>query len=104
LLFYTGAQFPTRYFNGAFVAFHGDRFDPLNQPAGPGYNVVFVPFSGAWPSGSFEIFANGFAGPSTNLPADALHRPVGLAQAPDGSLYISDDKGGFIYRVIYTGQ
>jgi glucose/arabinose dehydrogenase len=103
ILFYTGSQFPSRYLNGAFIAFHGSRFNPLQQPAGPGYNVVFVPFSGGKPSGPYETFADGFAGPSTNLPTDARHRPVGLLQGPDGSLYISDDKRGFIYRIFYRG-
>jgi glucose/arabinose dehydrogenase len=103
MLFYTGRQFPDRYRRGAFVAFHGSRFDPENQPAGPGYNVVFVPFQGSAPAGAFEVFADGFTGGGTPLPDNAAHRPVGLAQGPDGSLYITDDKGGRIWRVVYRG-
>jgi len=102
MLFYTGRQFPDRYRQGVFVAFHGSRFDATNQPAGPGYNVVFVPFGAdGRPSGGYEVFADGFAVDTSDLPDSAVHRPVGLAQGPDGSLYISDDKGGRIWRVVY---
>jgi glucose/arabinose dehydrogenase len=59
LLFYTGSQFPEKYRNGAFVAFHGSwNRAPLNQQ---GYFVAFVPFKEGKPSGQWEIFANGFA-------------------------------------------
>src|ERR1044071_3419212 len=75
MLFYTGAQFPARYRRGAFVAFHGSRFDPAAQPDGPGYNVVFVPFTDGAPAADFEVFADGFAGPGLPLPDAALHRP-----------------------------
>ncbi|MGQ0639656.1 MAG: PQQ-dependent sugar dehydrogenase [Gemmatimonadaceae bacterium] len=102
MLFYTGSQFPAHYRNGLFIAFHGSRFDPTQQPAGPGYNVTFTPFAGRLPSGPFETFANGFAG-GNPTPTGAAHRPVGLVQGLDGSLYISDDKGGWIWRVFYVG-
>ena len=47
----------------------------------------------------------GFIGPgAVNLPADAAHRALGLAEGPDGSLYITDDKGGRIWRVLHAGQ
>jgi glucose/arabinose dehydrogenase len=104
MLFYTGHQFPSRFRRGTFVAFHGSRFDPENQPAGPGYNVVFVPFEGSSPAGGYQVFADGFTGGGTPLPDNAAHRPVGLAQGPDGSLYISDDKAGRIWRVIFRGR
>ncbi len=103
LMFYTADLFPARYRNGAFIAFHGSwNRAPLPQK---GYRVVFVPFSGSKPSGNYSVFANGFAG-SDNLrsPGDAKHRPVGLAQGPDGSLYITDDAGGTLYRIVYTGS
>jgi glucose/arabinose dehydrogenase len=103
LHFYQGRQFPARYRGGAFVAFHGG-FDRAPLP-NEGYTVAFVPFGGnGTPSGPFEIFADGFAGSSGPLPATALHRPVGLAEGPDGSLYISDDRGGRIYRIIFRGN
>jgi glucose/arabinose dehydrogenase len=97
LVFYQGAMFPQRYREGAFIAFHGS-FDRHTQD---GYKVVFVPFEGAMPAGDYEIFADGFAGRKKS-PGGALHRPVGLAVAPDGSLYISDDQGGRIYNVRST--
>lgn len=105
LLFYTGQQFPSQYQGGMFVAFHGARFETaIGALTDPGYNVVFVPFAGGAPQGGFETFADGFDGGGLPLPDNAAHRPVGLAQGPDGSLYITDDKGGRIWRVIYTGN
>jgi glucose/arabinose dehydrogenase len=102
LLFYTGTQFPARYQGGAFVAFHGS-WNRAPLPQG-GYNVTFVPFSGGKP-GASETFADGFAGKSPLMnPDDAVARPTGLAMGPDGSLYISDDAKGRIWRVLYTGK
>lgn len=96
LVFYTGQQFPAAYRGGAFVAFHGSwNRAPLPQQ---GFRVVFVPFKHAKPAGRPETFADGFVGDSRT---GAEHRPVGLAEGPDGSLYISDDAGGRIWRVMY---
>ena len=106
LLFYTGSQFPSHYKGGAFIAFHGS----WNRAPAPqqGYQVVFVPYAGEKPGGAsqFETFANDFAGgPLTAASSDqAKHRPVGLAQGPDGSLYITDDKGGRVWKVVYRGS
>ena len=102
LLFYRGRQFPARFVGGAFVAFHGG-FDRAPLP-NEGFNVVFVPFAGGAPQGGFEVFADGFIGDATAPPGDADHRPMGLAEGPDGSLYISDDRGGRIWRVIFAGR
>jgi len=105
LLFYTGSQFPARYKGGAFIAFHGswNRAPAAQQ----GYQVVFVPFTGGKPvdASKYEKFADGFAGgPLGPLSNDqAKHRPVALAQGPDGSLYITDDKGGRVWKVVYRG-
>jgi glucose/arabinose dehydrogenase len=98
LVFYTGSMFPSRYQGGAFIAFHGswDRFSGPQQ----GYDVVFQPFANSVPSGAYEVFANGFAGAIVS-PDKADHRPVGLAVMPDGSLLITDDKNGRIWRVTY---
>jgi len=104
MMFYTGDQFPERYLSGAFVAFHGSRFEPDASGDLPGYNVSFLPFDGDAPAdGDYEVFADDFAGDERPLPDAAEHRPVGLAQGPDGALYISDDYGGRIWRVIYVG-
>ena len=101
LLFYTGDMFPEKYKHGAFIAFHGSwNRAPLPQE---GYYVAFIPFKGLLPSGPWEIFASGFAGSEVvNSPGDAKHRPCGLAQGPNGSLYVTDDVKGRIYRIIYN--
>jgi len=102
LLFYTGNMFPDRYKKGAFIAFHGSwNRAPEKQK---GYFVAFVPFQNGKPNGEWEIFADNFSGSdSIQSPGDAKHRPCGLAQGPDGSLYVSDDNKGTIYRISYSG-
>jgi glucose/arabinose dehydrogenase len=100
LLFYTGNQFPEKYRNGAFVAFHGS-WNRAPEPQ-EGFYVAFVPFSNGKPSGNWEIFANGFSGSAANTASgSAVHRPCGLAQGPDGSLYVTDDNKGTIWRITY---
>src|SRR5436190_3515997 len=99
LLFYTGSMFPEKYKNGAFIAFHGS-WNRAPEPQ-KGFFVAFVPFKDGKPSGDWEIFADGFSGKATIAsPNDAQHRPCGLAQGPDGSLYVSDDVKGTIYRIM----
>jgi glucose/arabinose dehydrogenase len=100
LLFYTGDQFLATYREGVFVAFHGS-WNRAPLPQG-GYNVVFLPFNAGAPLANFEVFADGFAG-ATVSPGEADHRPTGLAQGPDGSLYITSDTSGRIWRVIHQG-
>jgi Glucose/sorbosone dehydrogenases len=70
-----------------------------------GGKIVFQPMQNGRPSGDYEIFADGFAGvPPTEIdPSKALHRPVGMAVAPDGSIFVADDKGGRIYKISYIG-
>jgi glucose/arabinose dehydrogenase/mono/diheme cytochrome c family protein len=97
---YEQKQFPARYRDGVFIAFHGS-WDRAPYPQG-GYNIVFQPLAGEHSSGQCEIFADGFAG-ATRSPAGAAHRPSGLAVGPDGSLYVSDDIHGRIYRIVYQG-
>jgi glucose/arabinose dehydrogenase len=98
--FYEGTSFPAPYRDGAFIASHGSRFAPNASGSLPGYNVVFQPFRRGQPTGQYTEFATGFAGDGRPLPEAARYRPVGVAQGPDGSLYISDDKVGRIWRVI----
>jgi glucose/arabinose dehydrogenase len=103
LLFYTGSQFPDRYKDGAFIAFHGStNRGPYPQA---GYIVAFIPFKDGRPAGNLEVFADGFT--QTDLVKqmkDSMYRPMGLAQGPDGSLYISESKNGKIWRVIFNGD
>ncbi len=99
LAFYTGEKFPSAYRGGAFIAFHGS-WNRAPLPQG-GYNVVFVPFGeDGQPTGDWQVFADEFAGEDKS-PRGAAHRPSGVAVGPDGSLYIADDRGGRIYRVLY---
>lgn len=103
LQFYTGNQFPAHYQGGAFIAFHGSwNRAPFPQA---GYNVTFQPFENGKPSGKYEVFADGFKGTDDlKSPSAAAARPDGIAQAPDGSLYITDSQKGKIWRVFYRGQ
>jgi glucose/arabinose dehydrogenase len=104
LTFYTGTQLPAHYRGGAFIAFHGSwNRAPLPQEVS---NVTFQPFTDGKPSGKFEIFASGFAGKSSPLmnPNDALARADGVAQGPDGSLYITESQKGKVWRVFYRGK
>ncbi|MEX0691807.1 MAG: PQQ-dependent sugar dehydrogenase [Gemmatimonadales bacterium] len=90
LTFYAGTQFPAAFHGGAFVAFHGSwNRDPLPQE---GFNLVFVPFGAEGTPGAWQVFAEGFR---------PDHRPVDVVVAPDGSLVVSDDRGGRIYRIQY---
>ena len=103
VMFYQGNQFPERYKQGAFVAFHGstDR-SPYPQA---GYIVCFVPFKNGAPTGEWEVFADGFTGVDTVVnTSDAVYRPMGLATGPDGSLYISESNKGKIWRIMYKGD
>ena len=103
LLFYKGKQFPEHYKNGAFVAFHGST-DRAPYPQA-GYIIAFVPFKDGKPSGPWEVFADGFAkvDPIVSV-SNAVYRPMGLAEGPDGSLYISDTEKGKIWRIMYQGD
>ncbi len=103
LLFYTGDLFPEKYKNGAFIAFHGSwNRAPLPQA---GFFVVFVPFKNGKPIGNWEVFADDFAGIDKVMnPADAKQRPMGLAQGPDGALYVSSSTTGKIWKVMYYGE
>lgn len=103
LLFYKGDQFPARYKEGVFVVFHGST----NRAPYPqaGYIIAFVPLKDGMASGPWEVFADGFAGVDPIVSnSDALYRPMGLSEGPDGSIYISDTEKGRIWRVMYKGD
>ena len=101
LMFYTGSMFPARYKNGAFIAFHGSWNRAPEDQAG--FNVVFQPLNGEKAAGTYEVFAEGFALNRVGR-GGGNHRPTGLAQGPDGSLYVADDALGRIYKIVYTGM
>jgi glucose/arabinose dehydrogenase/mono/diheme cytochrome c family protein len=104
MAFNTSQQFPNKYLNGAFVAFHGS----WNRAPEPqrGYCVAFVPFNrDGMPTGGYEVFADGFSGRELLKSAnEARFRPCGLAFGPDGTLYVGDSVKGRIWRIVYTGE
>jgi glucose/arabinose dehydrogenase len=92
-VFYNGKQFPERYHGGVFLAEHGS----WNRSLRVGYQLVFIPFADGKPSGDPQPFLTGLVpDPSKSV---VNGRPVGVTVAPDGSLLISDDAAGVIYRV-----
>jgi len=91
--FYTGKQFPEKYRGGAFVAEHGS----WNRAVRAGYQIAFVAFKGGKPSADPVPFMTGLV-PDLNKP-EVYGRPVGVAVAPDGSLLVSDDGAGAVYRI-----
>lgn len=99
LLFYDGASFPADYRGDAFVAFHGS----WNAARPTGYKIVRVPFEGGRPTGTYETFAIGFWLEGSS-PARVWGRPAGLTLDRQGALFISDDEGGTIWRVSWSGS
>ncbi len=95
LTFYTGHQFPGDYSGSLFVAFHGS----WNRTVPTGYKVVRIPMQGGQP-GQVEDFATGWLTEG----GTPWGRPVDVLAAPDGSLWVSDDAAGMIYRIFYRGQ
>lgn len=91
--FYTGTQFPENYRGGAFVAEHGS----WNRSPRAGYQVVFVPFKDGKPSGDPTPFLTGLV-PDANK-SEVYGRPVGVTVTSDGSLLVSDDMAGSVYRI-----
>lgn len=103
MLFYRGTQFPAEYKEGVFVAFHGSwNRAPMPQQ---GFRVSFLPLRNNRASGTHRDFATDFASNVGGVGKDGkLHRPAGLAQGVDGSLFVADDVGGTIYKISYKGK
>jgi glucose/arabinose dehydrogenase len=96
LTFYDGDQFPQEYRNDAFASEHGS----WNRARRTGYKVIRVPTKDGKATGEFEDFLVGFVTEDGNV----WGRPVGVAVAKDGSLMVTDDGSGTIWRVTYTGK
>ena len=99
LAFYTDDRFPEAYRGSAFVALHGS----INRLTLVGYSVVRIPFANGRPSGPPEDFLTGFI-LRDDEEKEVWGRPVDVLQSADGSLLVSDDAGGRIFRVWYGGE
>ena len=95
LAFYTGSQFPEAYRGNLFVAFHGS----WNRTIPTGYKLVRIAMQGSQPE-PVQDFASGWLLPN----GSSWGRPVDVITGSDGSLFLSDDAGGKIYRIFYTGS
>jgi len=94
MTFYTGKMFPSKYQGGIFVASHGS----WNRTKASGGLVNFVPLNADGTAGKSEVFAEGFLDSETGI---YRGRPVDVAPMKDGSLLVSDDYAGAIYRISY---
>ena len=97
MAFYTGNKFPAKYRGGAFVAAHGS----WNRTKPSGAEVQFVPINSDGTAGKMVVFASGFLDPETGL---YRGRPVDVAVMKDGSILVSDDFAGALYRISYVGE
>jgi hypothetical protein len=96
MTFYNSGQFPAEYRGDVFAAFHGS----WNRSRRTGYKVVRIFLKNDQPTGAYEDFLTGFV----ISDSDVWGRPVGVAVAQDGSLLVSEDGNGSIWRVSYRGQ
>jgi len=96
MVFYQGNQFPPHYQGDIFAAQHGS----WNRAVRTGYEVIRVRMKNGRATGEYEDFLTGFVAPNGNV----WGRPVGVAVAKDGSLFVSDDGSNTIWRVSYTAK
>lgn len=96
MTFYSGKMFPEKYQGGIFSAQHGS----WNRTTPIGARVMFTSLKEDGTADKTEVFAEGWLTPNNEY----LGRPVDVALLPDGSLLVSDDYVGAIYRISYAGQ
>jgi len=96
MMFYEGSEFPAEYKGDGFACEHGS----WNRAMRAGYEVIRLPMKDGHATGEYEDFLTGFTLPDGHV----WGRPVGVAEANDGSLFISDDGSNSIWHVIYTGK
>ncbi len=96
MTFYTGRMFPDRYRGGIFSAQHGS----WNRTTPVGARVMFTPLNEDGSAGNTEVFAAGWLDDETG---EYHGRPVDVAQLADGSILVSDDFAGAVYRIWYEG-
>lgn len=97
LTFYTGSRFPSKYRGGIFSAQHGS----WNRTTPIGARIMFTPVNPDGTAGKPEVFAEGWLDPDTK---QYRGRPVDVANLKDGSILVSDDFAGAIYRISYVGE
>lgn len=93
IAFYEGGQFPAEYKGDAFVALHGS----WNRGTRTGYKAVRLKFDNGVPTGAYQDFMTGFV----SSDGEVWGRPVGVSVAVDGSLIVTEDGSGTIWRVTY---
>ena len=93
LTFYEGSAFPAAYRGDGFAAEHGS----WNRARRTGYKVIRIRMKDGVPTGEYEDFMTGFVIDDTHV----WGRPTGIAVARDGSLLVSEDQGGTLWRVAY---
>ncbi len=99
LAFYEGTEFPDAYRNNIFVAFHGS----WNRSVPTGYKVVRIRLDDkGQPVGGAEDFITGWLAPGETQKGRWMGRPVGIVFGGDGTMYLSDDAAGVIYRITYA--
>ena len=96
MTFYDGHQFPEEYRGDAFASEHGS----WNRSRRTGYKVIRVIMHNGQPTGEYEDFMIGFVTPS----GDVWGRPVGITVAHDGSLLVTEDAAGTVWRISYVGS
>jgi glucose/arabinose dehydrogenase len=96
MIFYTGAQFPKAYRGGIFSAQHGS----WNRTVSIGARVMFTALKPDGTADRTKVFAEGWRRPDGSY----WGRPVDVAQVPDGSLLVTDDENGALYRIAYRGK
>jgi glucose/arabinose dehydrogenase len=89
-------DFPAEYDGGAFAAEHGS----WNRKNRAGYNVIFIPMKNGHATGEYDDFLDGFV----TSDGQVWGRPVGVAVAKDGSLFVTDDGSRSVWHVVYTGR
>lgn len=97
MAFYTGKQFPQAYHGGIFTAEHGS----WNRSTPIGARIMFTRLKPDGSADKTEVFADGWLDPATR---QYRGRPVDVANLPDGSILVSDDFAGALYRISYSGE
>jgi glucose/arabinose dehydrogenase/cytochrome c2 len=96
MTFYDARAFPTKYQHGAFASLHGS----WNRGKRTGPKVISVSLRDGVPTGEYEDFMTGFVVNDEAVWA----RPVGVSVARDGSLFVSEDANGTVWRIAFTGE